>query len=266
MRKIAVVNMKGGVGKTTTAVHLAARLAGAHDQRVLLIDVDPQGNVGHALNVHADATVRELLLGEAALDTAIARNVRPNLDVMPATPTAFTLETQLAGVMRRETLLARRLRELEGYDAVVIDSSPSMNLLTYNALLYATELIVPIGMDRMAIVGARQTVDGVHEIRDLWPSHSLDLLAVLPTTVNMTTNASRAIFAALEDDDEMWARLFRPGIRQCLDLTYANASQQTIWEYAPRSRAAEDYASFVDFVGGNGDCCKGEDATDQKVH
>jgi chromosome partitioning protein len=265
MRKIAVVNMKGGVGKTTTAVQLAARLARPDEQRVLLIDVDPQGNIGHALNVQHRATVRELLLGEASLDDVIVRDVRPHLDVLAATPAAFTLESQLAGKMQRETLLARRLEQLDGYQAVVIDTSPAMSLLTYNAMLYATEYIVPVGMDRMAIAGARQTVDGVHEIRELWPAHPLDLLAVLPTTVNMTTNASRATYAALEQDEELRARLYRPGIRQCLDLTYANASRQTIWEYSPRSRAAEDYASFVEFIGGHGDRRESQDTTSQSV-
>lgn len=252
MRAIAIANMKGGVGKTTTAVHLAFRLATAHDHRVLLVDADPQGNVAHALGVPTEVTIRELLLEEAPLDSVIVRAVRHNLDVLPATPAAFTLETQLAGVVQRETLLARRLSGLaEKYDTVVVDTSPAMNLLTYNAMLLATELVVPVGMDRMAMVGARQTVDGINEIRALWPTHPIGLLAVLPTTVNMATNASRATYAALEEDEELRQRVYQPGIRQCLDLTYANANQQTIWEYAPRSRGAEDYASFTSFVGGD---------------
>ena len=126
-----------------------------------------------------------------------------------------------------------------------------MNLLTYNALLYASEVIVPVGMDGMAIVGARQTLAGVHEIRDLWPDRRLDLLAVLPTAVNSTTNATRAAFEALDADPEMRDRLYRRGIRQCIDVTYALTQRQTIWEYAPRSRAAEDFDAFVEFVSGN---------------
>ena len=249
MRRIAVVNMKGGVGKTTTAIHLAAGLAQA-GARVLLVDADPQGNVGHAFGIHRDTTIRELMLGEATPDETIVRGVREGLDVLPSTPAAFALEAQLAGAPQRETVLARRMKAVQAYDVVVVDTSPAMNLLTYNALLYVSDLVIPVGMDGMAIVGARQTLNGIHEIRELWPDRPLDLLAVLPTAVNTATNATRAAFEALDEDPEMAARVYRPGIRQCIDVTYALTQRQTIWEYAPRSRAAEDYAAFVRFVAG----------------
>src|SRR5512140_3914838 len=125
MLQIAIVNMKGGVGKTTTAIHLAAGLAAA-GSRVLLVDADPQGNVGHALGVRRDRTIRDLMLGEATADDVVARSVRERLDVIPSTPAAFALESQLAGAPQRETILARRLKPAAGYDAVIIDSSPAM--------------------------------------------------------------------------------------------------------------------------------------------
>jgi chromosome partitioning protein len=125
-----------------------------------------------------------------------------------------------------------------------------MSLLTYNALLFANDIVVPVGMDGMAIIGARQTLDGVREIRELWPERRLDLLAVLPTAVNINTHATRAALEAIADDPEMSEALYRPGIRQCIDVTYALTQQQTIWEYAPRSRAADDYTAFVRFVAG----------------
>ena len=94
------------------------------------------------------------------------------------------------------TLVAEQAKSAGG--AVVIDTSPAMNLLTYNALLYAEELIVPVGMDLMAIIGARQTLNGVAEVRELWPDRRLELLAALPTFTSATNNATRSALEALD--------------------------------------------------------------------
>ena len=169
--------MKGGVGKTTTAVQLAAGIA-ARGQRVLLIDADPQGNISHVLGVDAPSTIRELLTGDATLDRVIVDGVRPNLSVITATPAAFALDSQLAGAVQRETLLSRKLQpaaDAGRFDVIVLDSSPAMGLLTYNALLAATEIVMPVGMDSLALVGARQTLDGVREVRSLLAGSAVDV-------------------------------------------------------------------------------------------
>jgi len=246
MKKVCVLNMKGGVAKTTTAIHLAAGLA-REGHRVLLIDSDPQGNVGHGFGVSiSPPTIREVLLGECRPEDAIVAMIRERLDFLPATPSAFGVERQLADEARPEASLTRRLAPVAGYDTVVIDTSPSMSLLTFNALLYADALVIPVAMDQMSIIGARQTMNGVQEVHQLWPDRRLEVLAVVPTFVNVSRVATRATLSALDQDPVLGPHIFRHGIRQCLDLTYAAARGQTIWEYAPRSHAAEDFDLFVD--------------------
>src|SRR3954470_11012359 len=103
VRKLAVVNMKGGVGKTTTAIHIAAGLA-ARGQKVLLVDADPQGNVGHTLRLRPVHTFEDLMTGKAPLEEVVLPGVRPNLDVVVSTPAAFALERQLTAEPQRETI------------------------------------------------------------------------------------------------------------------------------------------------------------------
>jgi len=98
------------------------------------------------------------------------------------------------------------------------------------------------------VIGARQTFDGILQVRDLWPERRLDVLAVVPTSVHNGNHATRATIEALENDPLIGPHVYQAGIRQCIDLNYATASHQTIWEYAPRSRAADDYTRLLDYI------------------
>ncbi len=245
MRAICIANMKGGVGKTVTAVHLAVGL-GRRGQRILLVDMDPQANATFLFGVNARFTIRHLIAGDAA-PAACVSTTTAGVDLIASETAAFTLETQMSGTIQRETLLARRLAAL-AYDAIVIDTSPAMGLLTYNALLAATEVILPVTMDPLGVLGVRETLHGIREIRALWHDHPLAVTAVLPTNVHTSRLATTAAMAALESDPETASALLKPGIRQCAEVVHAIAARETVWTYAPRSRAAGEYDRFVDRI------------------
>jgi chromosome partitioning protein len=244
--RIAIVNMKGGVGKTTTSVNLAVGLAD-RGKRVLLVDMDPQGNVAHSLKIKANQkTVYDLMADDMVIDQVIRTDVRPGMDVIPSSNVAFGLENRLAGETLREKIFSRRMRHVNGYDFVIVDTSPAMSLLTVNTLLYVDVVVLIVSMDQMAIIGAVQSLAGLKRVLSAFESPE-KTIAVLPTMVNAATNGSKETMTALQEDPDLAGFLLPMTIRQDVKLSYAAASKRSIWEYDVRSRAAEDYARVVDY-------------------
>lgn len=247
MVRIAIVNMKGGVGKTTTSVNLAIGIAD-RGSKVLLVDMDPQGNVAHSLKIRAHQnTIYDLLADDMVVDQVIRPAIRPNLDVIPSSNVAFGLENRLAGETLREKIFSRRMKSVTGYDFVVVDTSPAMSLLTVNTLLYVDVVILVVAMDQMAIIGAVQSLAGLKRILSAFESPAKEIM-VLPTLYNASTNGSRETMAALQEDPDLGPFLLPLVIRQDVKLSYAAASKRSIWEYDSRTRAAEDYAKLVEYL------------------
>jgi len=245
--KIAIANMKGGVGKTTTSVNMAIGLAN-RGKRVLLVDMDPQGNVAHSLKIKASQnTIYDLMADDMVIDKVIRPGVRPNLDVIPSNNLAFGLENRLAGETLREKIFARRLRHIDDYDFVIVDTSPAMSLLTVNTLLFVDKIILVVSMDQMALIGAVQSLAGLKRVLSVFESPEKDLY-VLATMYNAATNGSKETMSALRDDPDLGLYLLPLVVRQDVKLSYAAASKKSIWEYDPRTRAAEDYARLVDHL------------------
>src|ERR1051326_2284808 len=246
MVRIAVVNMKGGVGKTTTSVNLAIGMAD-RGKRVLLVDMDPQGNVAHSLKIKTSQnTIYDLMADDMVVDQVIRANVRPNLDVIPSSNVAFGLENRLAGETLREKIFTRRMRHVLGYDAVIVDTSPAMSLLTVNTLLYVDIVVLTVSMDQMAIIGAVQSLAGLKRVLSAFESPEKHIL-VLPTMVNASTNGSKETMSALQEDPDLAQYLLPLAVRQDVKLSYAAASKRSIWEYDARTRAAEAYGRLVDY-------------------
>jgi chromosome partitioning protein len=241
--RIAVFNHKGGTGKTTTSVTLASGLA-ARGLRVLLVDTDSQGNVGVSLGVKPEKNLYHVLvMGLRPTDAAV--QVRPNLDVIVANETLAAAELYLAGRQNRDRILRERLAPaFDAYDAVVVDCSPSLSLMNQNALVVADGIVVPVACDFLSLVGVRQVIKTVKNVNSLL-RHPVQITGVLPTFYDARARICRDAVDALKE--HFGDRVLSP-IRSATRLKEAPAQGKTIFEFAPESNAAEDYARVVDWL------------------
>lgn len=242
-RRIAVFNHKGGTGKTTTAVNLAAGLAEAGN-RVLLIDADGQGNVGASLGIRGEHTLYHVLVHGIAADRA-AVPVRQNLDVLTSNEMLAAAELHLATRPNRDRILRERLGDrVNGYDVVVIDCAPALSLMNQNALVYADSVLVPVSCDYLALVGVKQVLRTLKNVRELL-KHEVAMLGVLPTFYDARAKISRDSIDALR---EHFGDRCLPAVRASTKLREAPSLRKTIFEHAPDSHGAEDYRALVEHV------------------
>jgi chromosome partitioning protein len=241
-RRIAVFNHKGGTGKTTTAVNLAAGIA-ERGKKVLLIDTDAQGNVGVSLGVHGERSLYHVLvLRTPARDCAVP--VRDGLDVVTADEALAAAEIFLAGKSNRHRALRDALSNDLDYDVVVLDCSPSLNLLNQNALVYADQILVPVSCDYLSLVGMQQVLRTVANVNQLL-RHPVSIHSVVPTFFDVRNRIAREAMAALQ---EHFADRVATPVRINTRLREAPMEKRTIFEYAPDSHGAEDYAALADRI------------------
>jgi chromosome partitioning protein len=241
--RLAIFNHKGGTGKTTTSVSIAAGLA-ARGLKVLLVDTDSQGNVGVSLGVKAEKTLYHVLvMGLRASDAAV--KVRPNLDLVVSNETLAAAELYLAGRQNRDRLLRDRLASaFDDYDVILLDCSPSLSLMNQNALVVADGIVVPVACDFLSLVGVRQVIKTVKNVNSLL-HHPVQIHGVLPTFYDARARICRDAVDAMK---EHFGDRVMPPIRQATRIKEAPAQGKTIFEYAPESNAAEDYMRVVDLL------------------
>jgi chromosome partitioning protein len=240
-RRLAIFNHKGGTGKTTTSVSIAAGLA-QKGYRVLLVDTDSQGNVAVSLGVKAEKTLYHcLVMGLKPQDVAV--RIRENLDLVPSNETLAAAELYLAGRQNRDRILRDRLTQASGqYDVIMLDCSPSLSLLNQNALVFADGILVPVACDFLSLVGVRQVIKTVKNVNQLL-HHPVQIYGVLPTFYDARARICRDAWSTLKE--HFGERCFMP-VRSTTKIKEAPAQGKTIFEYAPDSHAALDYQRVVD--------------------
>ena len=239
MRKIAVVNYKGGTGKTTTVVNLAHALS-MEGKSVLLIDTDPQGSSGHHLGISARGALYDLIIDDKPVKDCIQK-ARHNLDVICSNERVFPAELKMTRMKERELILRRKLKDIKGYDFVFLDCAPSMNLLNQNALLYSDEVLLPVSMDYLSLIGVKQLLKNIKIINRIF-NKKVNITRVIPTFFDKRNKKSKDILGSLK---RVFPTMISSPVRTCISLSEAPGKKMTIFEYDPNSFAAEDYYTIM---------------------
>jgi len=244
-RVFAIANQKGGVGKTTTAINLAASLA-ANDFRVLVIDSDPQGNATSGLGVAKDPdrpSLYQVLLGDVPARDAIQATDLEGLHLISADKNLVGADLELVEIPNREFRLRERIADIrEEYRFVLIDCPPALDLLTLNALIAADSVLVPIQCEFFALEGVSELMDTIDRIRDSF-QHPLQVEGILLTMYDDRTNLARQVAADLREF--FGEQVFRTIIPRSIRLAEAPSFGKPILGYDPRSRGAESYIKLA---------------------
>lgn len=247
-RIIAVANQKGGVGKTTTSINLSACI-GARGKKVLVIDMDPQGNTTSGYGIQKNElenTVYELIMGDCSVEDCILKEVVPNVSVLPANVNLAAAEIELIGVKDKDFILKNEIDWVkDSYDFVIIDCPPSLNLLTINAMTTADAVLVPIQCEYYALEGLSQLIHTINLVKErLNPSLNMD--GVVFTMYDSRTNLSNQVVENVKNN--LNQKVYNTLIPRNIRLAEAPSYGQPISMYDPRSAGAESYMALAEEV------------------
>jgi len=235
MRKISIVNFKGGTGKTTTAVNLSYALS-LKDYKVLIVDCDPQASISNWFGVNPEYTIYDLLIDKVQLKDCIY-NTRNHLDIIASNKYLARIELILAKEKDIEKVFNKKLKALKGYDFIFLDCPPSLGIINLNALEYTEEIFLPVSMDYLALRGVKQVIELLPE--------NIKLTKIIPTFYDKRTRKSKEI---LEDLKSFFKDSVTEPIRVNVRLSECSSFHKAIFEYDPGSRGATDYKLLAEEI------------------
>ena len=247
-RTIVVANQKGGVGKTTTAINLAASLAEL-GKKVLVVDMDPQGNTTSGLGIdkeQAENTVYELMLEECSVEDAIMESEYENLSVLPSNINLAAAEIELVGAEEKEYILKKAIDKVKkNYDFVLIDCPPSLSMLTINAMCAADTVLVPIQCEYYALEGLSQLIHTINLVQDRL-NPDLEIEGVVFTMYDARTNLSLQVVENVKNN--LAQNIYKTIIPRNVRLAEAPSYGMPITRYDKRSTGAESYRRLAEEV------------------
>ena len=247
-RVIAVANQKGGVGKTTTAINLSACLA-EKGQKVLAIDMDPQGNMTSGLGIDKDEVeknIYDLMIGQVGVEEVLQKEAIENLDIIPTSIDLSAAEIELIGVDDKEFIIRNAIAPIkDNYDYIIIDCPPSLSMLTINAMTTADSVLVPIQCEYYALEGLSQLIHTVELVKDRLNS-KLEMEGVVFTMYDARTNLSLQVVENVKDN--LQQNIYKTIIPRNIRLAEAPSYGLPINKYDPKSTGAESYMRLADEV------------------
>ena len=247
-RIIAVANQKGGVGKTTTSTNLSACLAELN-KKVLLIDIDPQGNATSGVGVdknQLENTVYEMIIGECEMEECLLKDVIDNLDLLPSNVNLSGAEIDLIGVEEREYILKKKIDEIkDNYDFIVIDCPPSLNMLTVNAMTTADSVLVPIQCEYYSLEGLSQLIHTINLVKERL-NPTLEIEGVVFTMYDARTNLSLQVVENVKSN--LKQNVYKTIIPRNIRLAEAPSHGMPINLYDSKSAGAESYRLLAEEV------------------